>query len=99
MRSKMMELNKEMFEGYISEVLDGVFISSIKSKHQGKGNFSKLLKELMQKYNWIKVPTPSNQMIEILNKKGFVMKEEYFPEPFDCMGIIMFWEKSDEAKV
>ena len=91
---KMIELDKELFDGYISEVDDGIIISHISSNNQGKGNFSNLLKELMEKYNWIKVPTPSNQMVEILIKKGFVMKQEFFPFPFDCMGSIMFWEKN-----
>ena len=90
----MIELDKELFDGYISEVDDGIIISHISSNNQGKGNFSNLLKELMEKYNWIKVPTPSNQMVEILIKKGFVMKQEFFPSPFDCMGSIMFWEKN-----
>lgn len=90
----MIELDKELFNGYISEVDDGVIISHVSSNNQGQGNFSKLLNQLMEKYNWIKVPTPSNQMIEILIKKGFVMKEEFFPYPFDCIGTIMFWEKS-----
>jgi len=90
----IIELDKNLFEGYISEVDDGVIISHIDSKNQGEGNFSRLLKELMQKYNWIKVPTPSNQMTEILNKKGFIMKEEFFPVPFNCMGTVMFWKKN-----
>ena len=92
----MIELDKELFEGYISEVDDdGVIISHITSKFQGQGNFSKLLRQLMEKYNWIKVPTPSTKMGEILEKKGFVMKEEFFPEPFDCIGIIMLWSKKN----
>lgn len=91
---EMIGLDKELFDGYISEVDDGVIISHISSNNQGQGNFSKLLKQLMEKYNWIKVPTPSNQMTRILEKKGFVMKEEFFPYPFECIGTIMFWEKS-----
>ena len=90
----MIELNKDLFDGYISEVDDGVFISAIKSLNQGQGDFSKLLIRLMNKYNWIKVPTPSNQMIKILVRKGFIIKKEFFPEPFNCVGDIMFWEKT-----
>ena len=90
---KMIELDKELFDGYISEVDGGVFISSISSKNQGQGNFSNLLKKLKERYKWIKVPTPSNKMIKILSQKGFVMKEEFFPYPFNEIGTIMFWEK------
>ena len=95
---KMIKLNEELFEGYISEIDDGVIISHITSKFQGQGNFSKLLRQLMEKYNWIKVPTPSTKMCEILEKKGFIVKEEFFPYPFECMGIIMLWIKSKQGK-
>ncbi len=90
---RMIELDKELFRGYISEVEDGVIISHISAVHKGRGDFSRLLNELKQKYKWIKIPTPSNQMKEIVLKKGFILKQEFFPEPFNCMGIIMFWER------
>ena len=92
---KMINLDEALFEGYISEVDNGVIISHITSKFQGKGNFSKLLRLLKESYNWIKVPTPSTQMMEILEKKDFIMKEEFFPEPFKSIGIIMLWEKKN----
>lgn len=91
----IIELDKNLFDGYISEIDDGVFISDITSKKQGQGNFSRLLNQLKQKYNWIKIPTPSNIMVEITLKKGFIIKEEYFPEPFNEIGTIMFWSKND----
>lgn len=95
---QMIELDKNLFEGYISEVDDGIWVSAIKSKQIGNGDFSRLIKQLKEKYNWIKIPTPSNQMIEIAEHLGFIKKEEYFGEPFNEIGIIMFWSKNDNQK-
>lgn len=90
---QMFKLPYNLFDGYLSEVDDGIIISHISSKEKGRGNFSRLLRELKEKYPWIKIPTPSNQMREIALKKGFTLKQEFFPEPFNCMGKVLFWEK------
>jgi len=89
----IINLDENLFDGYLSEIEDGVWLSAIKSKHQGNGDFSKLIKQLKEEYNWIKIPTPSNQMTEISKHLGFIEKEEWFGEPFNEIGIIMFWEK------
>jgi len=86
------------FDGYLGEKDTGVFISFIKSKEKGKGNFSSLLEELKQKYDWIKIPTPSNLLIDICLNKGFKLKQEFFPEPFNENGVILFWKKEKEVK-
>lgn len=90
---KMIKLNEELFDGYLSEVDDGIWISAITSKKPGNRNFSKLITQLKEKYNWIKIPTPSNMIIKIAKHLGFVMKEEWFGEPFNEIGILMYWEK------
>ena len=95
---KVINLDGDLFEGYISEVEDGVFISAIKSKEIGKGHFSKLIKELKEKYNWIKIPTPSFMMIERALHLGFIKKKEWFGEPFNEEGVIMFWSKELKTK-
>jgi len=81
------------FDGYLTEVDDGVFISAIESKNKGKGDFSRLVKQLKEKYKFIKIPTPSNTMREIAKHLGFTEKEEYFNEPFNEVGKVMFWSK------
>jgi len=94
---KMIEFGENFhpeFEGYMCEVENGIIISAIKSKEKGKGHFSKLVKELKDKYAWIKIPTPSNQMYEIALHLGFKLKKEWFPEPFNCEGELMLWEKN-----
>ncbi len=95
----IVELDKELFKGYLSEENDGIMISHIESINKGEGYFSNLLRQLMQRYRWIKVPTPSNQMRRILSKKGFVLKEEFFPEPFSCVGEVMFWCRDEQKSV
>lgn len=84
---------KNKFGGYLGEQDDGVFISFIRSKEKGKGNFSRLLRYLKGKYSWIKIPTPSNAMRNICLKKKFREVEEFFPEPYNEMGTILLWRK------
>ncbi len=81
------------FDGWISEEKGGVWISYISSKEKEKGHFSKLLEELKQKYDWIKIPTPFVLMKAIGLTHGFILKQELFPEPFNETGEILYWEK------
>ena len=87
----MQELDTDKFQGYISEIKDGVWISHIKSKNIGNGDFSELIKELKVKYNWIKIPTPSNMMIEIAEHLGLRKRKQWFGEPINEEGIVMYW--------
>jgi hypothetical protein len=95
---RMIEFGKGFhpeFIGWLTEDNRGVFISFIDSKDKGRGNFSKLLDELKEKYDWIKIPSPSNDMVEITARKGFRLVQEFFPEPFGEMGDVMVWKKGD----
>ena len=97
MNEKMINFSESFhpeFDGWIAEDKSGVWISYISSKEKGKGNFSRLLKELKQKYKWIKIPTPFALMREIALKKGFVSKVEMFGEPINEAGEVLYWEKS-----
>ena len=98
---RMINFNKNFhpeFRGFISEYQDGVWISQIESKQIGKGNFSLLIKEFKAKYNWIRIPTPSQMIIKIALHLGFEYRKEYFGEPFNEFGDIMLWEKKHEIK-
>ncbi len=86
------------FDGYIGEENDGVWISFISSKQEHNGNFLRFLTELKERYAWIKIPTPSTRMCLIALRQGFELKKEYFPEPFDEMGEILFWKKEAEKE-
>lgn len=96
--SKIIEFSKDFhpeFEGWIAEEGKGVFISYIESKDKGKGNFSKFLEELKAKYDWIKIPTPFGLMKLICLGKGFILREEWFPEPFNETEEILYWKKKE----
>jgi len=81
------------FKGYVTEEGKGIWISIIEAKEIGKGHFSKLIKEFKEKYNFIKIPTPSKMIIERAIHLGFELKEEYFGSPYDEWGYILLWEK------
>lgn len=68
------------FEGYVWEKDGGIYISLIESKDKGKGNFSKYLQELQEKYEFIRVPTPFALMRQICMRKGFTETFEWFEE-------------------
>lgn len=92
----MIELPKDKFtDSYFSLTKDKVIISQIRTTEQGKGYFSELLDFLFRIRNRIEVPTPSNQMKDILIKKGFRFEKIWFGEGFDCYGDILIKEISN----
>ncbi len=94
-KQKMIKFGKNFhpeFKGYITEQKGGVWISIIEAKEIGKGHFSKLIKEFKEKYNFIKIPTPSKMIIGIALHLGFILKQEWFGSPYDEYGTIMLWE-------
>ncbi len=86
------------FKGFIFEKNDSVWISVIEAKEIGKGHFSKLIAEFKQKYNSINIPTPSKMITERSIHLGFNIKREFFGEPFNEWGIILFWERKVGVK-
>ena len=84
------------FDGYVWEQDKGIFISFIISKTPGRGNFLKYLDELKAKYEWIKIPTPSDRMMGLCLQKEFELKEELFPPPFDELGMVLIWTKKTQ---
>lgn len=80
------------FDGWLWESGKGVWISFIQAKQQGKGHFSKLLEELKSKYEWIKIPTPSNLMLSISQHKGFEPTFEFHKDILEeCE--VMVWKR------
>lgn len=90
---KIIDLDPDLFEGYLSEIDNGVWISHIKAKNIGRGDFSRLIKTLKEKYIYIRIPTPSSMMKEIAKHLGFIEIKEYFGEPFDEFATVMLWKK------
>jgi hypothetical protein len=52
---------------------NGIMISLIISKEKGKGYFKNLIKNLEQAGITFRIPTPSNEMIRIGKKQGWVL--------------------------
>lgn len=75
-------------DGYACIDGDILWLSAIFSKEPNKGNFRRFLDDVEKKFKVIKVPTPSNSMVKILTKRGYVLKKEYF-EKFKEEGEVM----------
>ena len=71
---------KSKFRGYLSIDGNTIYVSSIWSKDQGKGNFSKLVKNLIKAGFTIKVANPFPRMEAICKHLGFINKPELWPE-------------------
>jgi hypothetical protein len=84
------------FKGYIVEREGGIWIAFIESKQIGKGHFSKLISELKERYDFIKIPTPSKMMIVRALHLGFTLDKEWFGEPFNEWSDMMNWKKEKE---
>ena len=79
-RVKKFGWTKSKFRGYLS--LDGktIWVSSIWSHQKGRGNFSRLVKNIRKAGFTIKVPSPFPRMEAICQHLGFTRTVEYFPE-------------------
>ncbi len=83
----------QTLDGYACINGETLWLSLIRSKYEGKGNFRRFLDEVEQKFKIIKVPTPSNRMRKILEIRGYILLKEYFPEPMGEIGEVMIWSK------
>ena len=79
-RVKKYGWTKSKFKGYLS--IDGkiIYVSSIWSNQMGKGNYSKLVKNLLKAGFEIRVPSPFPLMESICLHLGFEKTQEWFPE-------------------
>ena len=86
------------FHGWLHESEDVVYISFISAKKEskGRGNFSKLIQELKEKYNKIVVPTPSDMMKRIVIRKGFLVEFEYDEEHAESFEAMVWRKIKDE---
>jgi len=68
----------DQFKGYLWDAGDGaITISLVHSLQEGKGNFSRFVRGLLEKGKIVKVPTPLGHMESILMHLGFTETEEY----------------------
>jgi hypothetical protein len=75
-----------------------LWLSAIISKFPKQGNFGRFLDTIESEFEIIKVPVPSPLMKHILAKRGYKLKEEWFPEPFNEMGEIMFFSLAEKSQ-
>jgi hypothetical protein len=79
-RVKKFGWTKSKFKGYISIVDNTIWISAVWSLQRGKGNYSRLIKNLHKVGFKIKVPGPFSHMVEICKHLGFTRTVEHSPE-------------------
>lgn len=79
----------DTLDGYCCIDGDTIYISAIQSKQEHQGNFRRFLDQVEKEFKLIKVPTPSNRMRMILEKRGYILLPEYFPPPMDEIGEVM----------
>lgn len=82
--------DKFLDDSYLWKDKDTIIVSQISSTQEGKGHLKQLFKNISNKGFSIKVPTPSVRMKYLCLKWGFENKFEWFPEPYNCEGEIMF---------
>jgi len=70
----------DKFRGYLSIEDKTIWVSTAYSLQKGKGNYSKLIRNLHQAGYQIKVPSQFPRMIQICKHLGFTETTELFPE-------------------
>jgi hypothetical protein len=78
---------KSKFRGYLSIEGKTIWVSSVWSIQMGKGNYSRLIKNLHNSGFLIKVPSPFPRMIEICKHLGFIKTTEWFPEAGEMIDV------------
>jgi hypothetical protein len=77
---KELGFTSDKFMGWLWKVDNSIYISFIQCINQNKGNFSELLDNIESKGYVIKVPNPLKKMKQILIKKGFQLKHEWWSD-------------------
>jgi hypothetical protein len=75
-RGRRFGFTPDLFEGYLWQKGKRIIISLIISLHEGKGNLRQLFDRIEALGYTIAVPTPSNRMRAICEKRGMVERWE-----------------------
>jgi len=86
---KKIGFTSDKFRGYLWKRGDSIYVSMIISKKPCRGNFSRLIENILRLGYKVKVPTPIGIMPLILAKKGFKKTYEYYKE----LGMVEVWIK------
>jgi len=76
--------------GYCCVEGNTLYISAIISKQEHRGNFRKFLDDVEQKFDIIKVPSPSLRMYKILKLRGYVSQYEFYEEIGETVRVMVF---------
>lgn len=76
-RGKRFGFTRDLFDGYLFESGEDIYISFIVSLQQGKGNLRKLFDSILKAGYNVKVPTPFARMRMIIEELGFKHTIEY----------------------
>lgn len=86
---------KSKFKGYLSIVENTIWVSSVWSNQRGKGNFSRLIKNIHKAGYEIKIPSPFPHMEEICKHLGFIETTELFPEADEIITVYVLERESE----
>jgi hypothetical protein len=78
---------KSKFRGYLSIADKTIYVSSVWSLQMGKGNYSRLIRNLHKAGFEIKVPSPFPRMESICQHLGFVRTMEYFEQSLEYIDV------------
>lgn len=78
--AKSIGFTSDKFDGWLWHSPSRITISFIISKEPGKGNLSRLFDAILEQGLAVAVPTPSDKMRAILERKGFTKGYEPAPE-------------------
>ncbi len=84
---------RDKFDSYLWKDGDSIYISVIISKQPGKGNFSKLINNILKMGYKVKVPIPLGLMRLILLKKGLKKTYEW---DYVYMDYVEVWVKEPD---
>jgi len=89
-KAKEIGFTPDLFDGYLWDNGNEIYMSLIVSLKPGEGNCQRLVKALLEKWDVVKIPLPSDAMVHIAEKfggKAIIEKDEMSGESFPAMKI------------
>ncbi|MFZ2446902.1 MAG: hypothetical protein WAW37_11145 [Syntrophobacteraceae bacterium] len=70
----------DKFQGYLGRKGKSVYIWQVRSRDPGKGNFSRLVQNMLASGLTVKIPTPIGKMRDFVRRGDFVPAHGFNPE-------------------
>lgn len=90
---RQLGFTSDLFDGYLWQVSNRIFILFIASCNPGKGNMSRLFDRIESQGFTVAVPIPLGRMATILTHKGFVPHIEND----QMMGEVEVWQRANKS--